>query len=294
MKIGMTIEPIKGMSLKQILFLLRRIGLDHLEVNATIIPRVNEFVKSIKKFTTTFHLPIYDRFYYDIGSTNELFKERIENVISFLNEQKEHMNLKYILTHPPEDSSSSNETLLNRLEQIDVPILIENIIGQTDEEFTEFYFKAKDRLGKKLAGHAVDIPHRYVTNSETWLDIPEELVKEIEYIHISDCTKNADLHLPLGMGELPYNEFFELLKKINFSGIFLQEVIPSVDQIGALMDSFMANVKPFSKSKYLNMKMKCGIIRPLLFVTVSMAYKALKRKGHGLHATDLAFDLVSH
>lgn len=164
MKLGMTLEPFRGMSVKQVVPLLRLLDLDHFEINMTMIPKIDEFVKSIHKKTTTFHLPIYSRFHYDIGSQNPNYQGKIKQLIDFLNFNKERLNLKYVLTHPPEDSSSTNLSIIERLEQINVPILIENILGQSDENFMEFYFQAKDRLGRKLAGHALNISHRYVND----------------------------------------------------------------------------------------------------------------------------------
>ncbi len=294
MKLGMTLEPFRGMSVKQVVPLLRLLDLDHFEINMTMVPKIDEFVKSIHKKTTTFHLPIYSRFFYDIGSQNPNYQERIEQLIDFLNCNKERLNLKYVLTHTPEDPSSTNLSIIERLEQINVPILIENILGQSDENFIEFYFQAKDRLGGKLAGHALDAPHRFVTNNQKWLDIPEEIQKEIEYVHISDCTKYADLHLPLGLGELPYDEFFSYLKKLGFRGIFLQEVIPTVDQLSSLLDSFLVNVKPFSLNRYRKLKILYGLTKPIINLAVNTSFKELRKSGHGLHAQDLAFDLVSY
>jgi len=274
MKLGMTLEPFRGMSVKQVVPLLRLLDLDHFEINMTMIPKIDEFVKSIHKKTTTFHLPIYSRFHYDIGS--------------------QRLNLKYVLTHPPEDSSSTNLSIIERLEQINVPILIENILGQSDENFMEFYFQAKDRLGRKLAGHALDISHRYVNDWQSWLAVPEELVKDIAYVHISDCTKYADLHLPLGLGELPYEEFFSYLKNIGFRGIFLQEVIPTVDQLSSLLDSFLVNVKPFSVNRYRKLKILYGLTKPMLNLAVNTSFKELRKSGHGLNPQDLGFDLATH
>ena len=294
MKLGMTLEPFRGMSVKQVVTLLRMLDLDHFEINMTMIPKVNEFVKGLHKKTTTFHLPIYSRFFYDIGSQNPNYQLKIEQLIDFLNYNKERLNLKYVLTHPSEDPSSTNLSIIERLEEINVPILIENVLGQSDENFIEFYFQAKDRLGRKLAGHAIDAPHRFVTNNQKWLDIPEEIQKEIEYVHISDCTKYADLHLPLGLGELPYDEFFSFLKNIGFRGIFLQEIIPTIDQIDSLLDSFLTNVKPFSLNRYRKLKILYVLIKPIINLVVNTSFKELRKSGHGLHAQDLAFDLLSH
>jgi sugar phosphate isomerase/epimerase len=294
MKLGMTLEPFKGMTIQQVVPLLRLLDLDHFEINMTMIPRVEEFVKSLHRKTTTFHLPIYNRFHFDIGSQNKEYQLRINQLIEFLNENKERLNLKYVLTHPPEDPSSTKKSVIDKLEQVEVPILIENILGQSDNDFSEFYFQAKDRLGKGLAGHAFDAPHRFVTDNQTWLEIPKALQKEISYIHISDCSKNADLHLPLGLGELPIKDFFSFLRKNNFKGIFLQEVIPTIDQINCLLDSFLINVKPFSRNRYRKLRILYGVVKPIINLAVNTSFRELRKRGHGLHAQDLAFDLVSH
>lgn len=294
MKFGMTLEPFRGMSLQQVIPLLRLLDLDHFEINMTMIPHVEEFVKGLHKKTSTFHLPIYNRFYYDIGSQNKRYQQNIVHLIDFLNKNEERLNLKYVLTHPPEDPNSTNNSIIERLEKINAPILIENIIGQSDEKFCEFYFQVKDRLGRKVAGHALDAPHRFVSNNRDWLKIPEEMQKEIEYVHISDCTKYTDLHLPLGLGELPHEEFFSFLKNIGFRGIFLQEVIPTVDQINCLLDSFLINMKPFSVNRYRKLRILYGFVKPIINLIVNTSIKELRRSGHGLHTQDLAFDLVSH
>lgn len=294
MKFGMTIEPFRGMSVQQVIPLLRLLDIDHFEINMTMLPHIDEFVKGLHRKTTTFHLPIYNRFFFDIGSQNKRYQQKIEHLIGFLNKNEEKLNLKYVLTHPPEDPSSANNLIIERLEEINTPILIENIIGQSDEKFCEFYFQAKDRLGKRVAGHALDAPHRYVSNNQRWLEVPKKLEKEIKYVHISDCTKYADLHLPLGLGDLPYNEFFSYMKKIRFKGIFLQEVIPTADQINCLLDSFLINVKPFSLNRYRKLRILYGFVKPIINLAINTSIKELRKSGHGLHTQDLAFDLVSN
>lgn len=119
-------------------------------------------------------------------------------------------------------------------------------------------------------------------------------MKDIAYVHISDCTKYADLHLPLGLGELPYEEFFSYLKNIGFRGIFLQEVIPTVDQLSSLLDSFLVNVKPFSVNRYRKLKILYGLTKPMLNLAVNTSFKELRKSGHGLNPQDLGFDLATH
>jgi len=264
LKIGFGLEPIKGLTLDLIIYLLRKILLEHFEFNWRVIPKVDNVLKSLGNATTTFHLPIYNRDSYDFSSQYEKYGIQIDEVISFINNKRKDLNMLFSLAHAPEDPNCSYELMFSRLEQIDVPIVLENVPGQTDEHFLDFYLKAKDYLGKRLAGHALDISHRYVNDWENWLNIPEELVKDIAYIHISDCTKTEDLHLPLGLGEMPYEEFFTFLKEIKYDGVINQELKPNGNQADKIMSSSLICIKPFSKIKYLRMKTRCAFLKPIL------------------------------
>jgi hypothetical protein len=264
MKIGFGLEPIKGLTLDLIIFLLKKILLEHFEFNWRVIPKVDEVQKSLGKATTTFHLPIFNRDKFDFSTQDTKFDLQIQEIISFINSKRNDLNMLFVLAHSPENPNASYELMFERLKQIEVPIVLENVVGQTDEHFLDFYLKAKESLGKKLAGHALDISHRYVNDWRNWLNIPEELVKDIVYVHISDCTKNEDLHLPLGLGEIPYNDFFDFLKDIKYNGIINQELMPNGDQAEEIMSSSMICIKPFSKIKYLRMKIRRAIMRPLL------------------------------
>jgi len=171
----------------------------------------------------------------------------------------------FVLAHIPEDPNASYELMFERLEEIKVPIVLENVVGFSDEQFLDFYHRAKDYLGNKIAGHALDISHRYVNDWQTWLNIPFELVKDIAYVHVSDCTKTEDLHLPLGLGEMPFNEFFSFLKEIKYNGVINQELKPNGNQADKIMSSSLHCIKPFSKAKYLRMKTRCTLMKPLLW-----------------------------
>jgi len=173
LKIGVTIQPYEGISAANLVTFVKTIELDHVEVNVHIMPGVNEFVSNLGKLTTTYHLPIFGTEGYDPGSKNKENAEKMKEVIDFINEYSKQMNMIYTLSHPPESPDSNIELLLERLQQIDTPIVLENIPWQKDEEFLEFYTKAKDALGKHLAGHAIDAPHRFLTyGEENWLNVP--------------------------------------------------------------------------------------------------------------------------
>lgn len=292
MKIGMTIEPFKGVNIKKVTSWMRLIQIDHLEINRRIIPFVDEFSNELGRTTTTFHLPIYDYDHFDLSSTEKKYESKIQETIQFINNHKEKLNLIYTLTHPPEGYNTDFELLMDRLTQIRTPILIENIKGQSDEDFMDFYFKAKDRLGKQLAGHAIDAPHRYVTDWKNWLNIPPELLKEIAYVHISDCNRKKDLHKPLGDASLPFNQFFQVLKKIDYQGIILQEIKPKASEPEKVLDSSLHCIRPFSKQKYLRMKFLYSFIRPFISWKIRSIFKRLEAKGQSCLAKDLALELV--
>jgi sugar phosphate isomerase/epimerase len=260
MKIGFALEPIKGLTLDLIIDLLKKIFLEHFEFNWRIIPKINEILKTLGDTTTTFHLPIFNRDHFDFSSKAEDYSLQRQEIIDFINRRKNELNITYTLAHYPEDPNHSYDLMFERLAKIETPIVLENIVGCSDKDFMNFYFQAKDSLGDQLAGHALDISHRYVNDWKNWLNIPRKLVKEIEYIHISDCTKTDDLHLPLGLGKMPYKRFFKFLKKIRYDGIILQELKPNGDQAPEIMLSTRKCMKPFSKLKYLRMKIRHSLM----------------------------------
>jgi len=264
MRIGFGLEPIRSLSLDLIVSLLRKILLEHFEFNWRVIPKVDEVLKSLGSATTVFHLPIFNRDSFDFSSHNEKYEIQMQEVVSFINQHRNDLNMLFVLAHIPEDPNASYELMFRRLEEIRVPLVLENVVGYTDDQFLDFYHQAKDYLGSKVAGHALDISHRYVNDWQTWLDIPEELVKDIAYVHISDCTKTEDLHLPLGLGEMPFNDFFAFLKEIRYDGVINQELKPNGNQADKIMSSSLHCIKPFSKTKYLRMKTRCVLMKPFL------------------------------
>ncbi len=287
MRIGFGLEPIKGLGLDLIVSLLRKILLEHFEFNWRVIPKVDEVLKSLGSATTVFHLPIFNRDRFDFSSQNETYEIQMQEVVSFINQRNKDLNMLFVLAHAPEDPNASYELMFSRLEQIDVPIVLENVVGHTEEHFLDFYLQAKDYLGKKVAGHALDISHRYVNDWQTWLDIPDELVKDIAYVHVSDCTKTEDLHLPLGLGEMPFNDFFAFLKDIKYEGVINQELKPDGNQADKIMSSSLHCIKPFSKTKYLRMKTRCTFLKPLLWFQ-RRKFKDVK----DLTAEEIGYDYV--
>lgn len=293
MKLGITIEPVKGLAVKELIRLARLLEFDHIEFNKRMIPFVDEeIIAKLGKITTTIHLPIFSRDHYDFSSTKPKYEEEIQEIIAFINTNKEQLNISYVLSHPPEDPEPSFEQMMSQLEAIEVPIILENITGQSDEEFMDFYFKGKKRLGKQLAGHVVDGPHRYLTYGDDWLKIPKPLQQEIVYVHISDCTKKKDLHRPLGCAKLPYNDFFDFLKEINYQGVILQEIVPNGFELDSIMDSNVHCASAFSKKQAIKLQLKYSVLRPLVRWRLKKAIKELLKKGQSIMIQEVAYDYL--
>ena len=101
--------------------------------NAKIIPDIEGVIENLGKLTTTFHLPIFGVEGYDLGSTKKGNSEKAQNVIDFVNEYRADLNMLFTLSHPPESPDSSFEVLVERLQLIDTPIILENIPWQPDD-----------------------------------------------------------------------------------------------------------------------------------------------------------------
>jgi len=273
MKIGITIEPYKGIPAGTLLSFAKAISLDHVEINVNIMPGISDFIANLGKLTTTFHLPIAEVEGYDPGVRNSEGKKKISDVVSFINKYHSDLNMLYTLAHPPDEKDSDFEIFIENLQQIETPIILENIPWQKDEIFIDFYIKAKDRLGKQLAGHAIDGPHRYLTDPEHWLEVPEILEKEIVYVHLQDTNKDFDAHLPLGQGEMPHIEFLKYLKNINYTGIINQEIKPKGLDLESIMDSCLEIAQVFSKIKYLYLSTKYSFLKPILRKKIAQAAK---------------------
>ncbi|HUT81110.1 MAG TPA: TIM barrel protein [Candidatus Bathyarchaeia archaeon] len=274
MKMGMTIESYEGMPAGTLLIFAKALSLNHIEINVRIIPEIEEFIAKLGKFTTTFHLPIVEVEGYDPGAKNPDNRKKMSDVISFINKYHTELNMLYTLAHPPDLKESDFEFFIENIQQIQTPIILENIPWQKDKDFIEFYLNAKDRLGKQLAGHAIDGPHRYLTDPENWLDVPKILEDEIVYVHLQDTNKDFDAHLPLGEGEMPHREFLKYLKKINYQGVINQEIRPKGLDLEPIMNSCLEIARVMSKAKYLKLRTKYAFLKPILRKKITQAAKS--------------------
>jgi hypothetical protein len=76
---------------------------------------------------------------------------------------------------------------------------------------------------------------------------------------------------------MDFVSFLNLLKKNNFTGVINQEIKPRGLDLESIMDSCLHCVKPFHKMRYLMLKTRYAILRPILRNKINKAAKAAKK-----------------
>ena len=116
-------------------------------------------------------------------------------------------------------------------------------------------------------GICFDIPHSYLSNEEKFLDIPDEVMRELKkrtgYIHLSGTDLERDQHYPLiTEGGLPFDQVKSFLQDIKFSGTVNLELVPrTLDDIVKMFKSvsIMFNVAG-KRSQSLLARMKIPLV----------------------------------
>lgn len=81
-------------------------------------------------------------------------------------------------------------------------------------------------LGSQDLKMTFDISHARTINRETISTYVKNLGSHFCNIHISDCDGKVD-HLPIGKGEIPFDEFFQNIKSFRYDGQLTLELSPS-------------------------------------------------------------------
>lgn len=100
------------------------------------------------------------------------------------------------------------EPLVERGEQLGIPILLENVWEHDPELHRELF----DRLRSPYFGFCFDVGHQH-TFSRTpltgWLEALSDYIREI-HLHDNDGTRDA--HLPMGKGNIDFGLLFRFLR----------------------------------------------------------------------------------
>ena len=279
MLIGITIDKFKEINPSILIKLIRSVGLNFIEITASIFDDLQPVLSELGIIKTGFHLPNFHDNKYDFSHIK--YKDEIDRLTDLINKHHTQLNVHYCLAHPPEGHESDIEFekastfLFNNLMRINSSIIIENPLHMKSEQFKIFYNKAKNELGEKLVGQCYDPAHYFVSGENPVSILKQINSDEILTIHLSDCKPDRDAHLPFGLdGVLPITDILNILKKTNYKNAINLELLPrSFSEIDKVINSYLLVLKKFQKTKYLLLKLKLLFILPLLKQSIKKAAK---------------------
>ena len=265
MLIGITIDKYKGINPSVLIRITRKIGLNFIEITKSVFDDLPQVLSELGNIKTGFHLPNFSDYGYDFSCMDHA--DKINRLTALINKHQHSLNIQYCLSHPPEcPSSSSNEDiiLIKNLKRIEVPLVLENIPSFSQEQFLNFYSQAKAELGTKLIGQCYDAPHYFVRGDDP-VSILNSFDGTIKTVHLSDCKRDKDAHLPFGLnGELPIEDILNTLKNQNYNGVINLELLPrSIADLEAVVYSYLKVLKTFKKLKYFRTRLKLLIYIPI-------------------------------
>jgi len=207
-------------------------------------------------------LPYFDDSGWDLSSKN--VNEKFNRLVRGVNKYKHELRIEWLIVHPPEDPNPDWSLYYERLDQFEIPVLLENIKTHNFKEYRDIYKDLKNQLRDRL-GFCFDFVHSFLANKE-FLNIPENLYSDLHYIHLNDTNSiETDSHLPLGIGVLPLDQIFNFLKRIRFDGVINLEIKPrNIMDAMSIINSYLLILRKFHRRKYLQTKTRLIFIKPVL------------------------------
>ena len=268
MQIGFTISDFGGKQPGELLALAKSFGVSFVEFNPTVLKDLEAVCSGLNGVVAGFHLPLVSEHGYDLSSVAH--KDKIDNVIHELNHHRNDLNLVYCVTHPPETEEKAwlgndpVEYLIDNLLRLEVPIIIENVESWNQPDFDRLYQTIHAALGRRLVGQCFDPAHAYL-RGENIFERFDQIAEKVLCIHLSDCAKGHDAHLPLGQGELPVGEFLHHVARHQFDGIINLEVAPqSLSEMRSLIESYLKVLRVFKKGKFFTTALRAAFQGPRL------------------------------
>ncbi len=251
MKIGITIYPLLEAenifpTAQELIELLisSEIGLNHFEVHTNKVDLLEEeILKLIKASGAKFsvHAPyIYKDTLINFCSAKpkDIIEARkwLEKSITLAKE----LNAKNIIIHPDMPKKCTRKQAEEILRQHlnyglkiinkDQYLLLENLPGKKYTFFSPAPMKKFiGSFHSRQLGVCWDIGHAKQAIGNSYLSFPrilKNLIKECHFSDIKKTRKGLTDHYPLGSGILNFKKIIRELKKINFSGLIVMEIIP--------------------------------------------------------------------
>lgn len=272
MLVGLTIQKYHNIKPSLYTKIAKLATIDHFEFDPSIFDEHSDIKileKIVKGKSVVFHAPYYTDWKYDLSS--HLQKEKIETYFENINKYGRGLGVKAIVVHPPVDPQANLIYYYQNIEKIPFPVYLENLPNQNWKEFEKWFFEVKTKIQRPL-GICFDIPHSIIANGLTKaLDLPDNLVPFIHYIHISDLNGKTDCHWPFfnPEGIFPKRNFVKFLRSIKFNGIINMEIRP-VGKKGIVntLRSYFLIIRIINPGRYLLKILKfCLLFIPLMINT---------------------------
>ena len=267
--VGLTIERYKEIEPAVILGLVRLLGLEFVEITKTVFEDVDRIAAKLDGMRCGFHLPIVCEDGWDLSTPAA--QDEIDNLIDLINTNRQRLHISHVICHPPEDDGHPStdprreEVLLDNLSRLEVPVFLENVPHLTESDYLALYSRARERLGEQLLGMCYDGPHYFLTGADPVAALERHL-DEIGCVHLSDCTRDRDAHLPFGRaGALPIDAILQTLKRHDYRGIINLEIRPeNFQDVLPTIESYLSVLKLFRPGKYLSTRMRLWFVYPIL------------------------------
>jgi len=267
--VGVTIAEYKGLMPSKLISGLRSLGVEFFEINRTVFSDVENVIKAVDKTVTAFHLPLVFEDQWDFSCP--AFQDEIDETITLINDNIETLHIQHAICHPPEpkelttEMEMKDEVLFENLKKLNLSIYFENVLTVSDDQFMDFYAKAKQALGNQVKGMCFDAPHSFITGHDPVAHY-EQLADHIGCVHLSDCSPQEDTHIPFDSGGcLPVDAFLDALVEHDFEGYITLEIQPtSMDDLMPYIQSYLTTLKYINPLKYKTSVAKVRLFRPMI------------------------------
>lgn len=267
--IHLSVQYYQGIPPSLIVAVLSLLNIDGVELTEAAYKEIDQLLPWIKKMSSGFHLPLLHENGWDFTCTDS--QDKIDRTVFLVNRYKDDLNMKYAVFHPPEISTHSDDQhrlfqiLMKNLQKLTLPLCIENIPSLSIEQFEKQYDRAKTFLGNKLAGMCFDAAHAYIHGDDP-IEMYYRLQHKIKVIHLSDCSREEDCHMPFGkIGQLPILPLLDILQKEKFKGYITLEIKPdSLLDVRSYLKSYLKTLYRCSRYKYWKTNLRLLYLRPIL------------------------------
>jgi len=235
-RVGMTVDPYKGIPLSVLFRFVRLAGVRHAEVTPKFLDSRSSTLRSAQGLSLGLHLPNAGIEGWDLSSLSH--QHKIDAFIKDVRSISDQLQFQYAVCHPPEspENDRSESQYFESLRKLNLPLMLENIQTCSGRDFVQFHNRFQMALQDHTLGICLDIPHA-VLSGDNWQDLFQRFKSRVRVIHLSDIQGREDLHAPFRKtGTLQLQSILEYLKQQAYQGVINFEILP--DGLGGILQMF--------------------------------------------------------